>query len=93
MRFTSIYVIHFLYFFISLKKINKVIRWPVVDISDVPCFFRKKYEPLFSPTVISGGNEFSTVVISGNLFPTVTTSRNVFPTVITKRGRVPDSYK
>ena len=88
MRFTSIYVIHFLYFFISLKKINSVVRWPVVDISDVPDV---PCEPLFSPTVISGGNEFSTVVISGNLFPTVTTSRNVFPTVINKRGRVPDS--
>ena len=30
------------------------------------------------PTVISGGNVFSTVTTNRNLFPTVITSRNVF---------------
>ena len=60
-----------------------LVRWPIDDISNVPRFFRKKDEPLFFPTVISGGNVFSTVITSGNLFRTVITSRNVFPTVIT----------
>ena len=59
------------------------LRWPIDDISDVPRFFRKKDEPLFFLTVISGGNMFPTVVTSRNLFPTVITSRNVFSTVIT----------
>ena len=59
------------------------LRWPINDISDVPRFFRKKDQPLFFPTAISGGNVFSTVITSGNLFPTVISSRNVFATVIT----------
>ena len=68
-----------------------LLRWLIDDISDVPCFFRKKDEPLFFPTVISSRNVFLTVrnrenvfltvISSGNLFPTVITSGNMFPTV------------
>ena len=65
------------------------VRWPIDDISNVPPFLRKKDEPLFFPTVISGGNVFSTVITSGNLLPTVITSRNVFPTVTTSGNVLP----
>ena len=73
----------------QMLKILTIIQWPIDDISGVPRFFRKKDEPLFFPTVISGGNVFSTVTTSGNVFPTVKTSGNMFPTVITSGNVFP----
>ena len=55
----------------------------------MPRFFRKKDEPLFFLTVISGGNVLSTVITSRNLFPTVVTSGDVFPTDITSGNVFP----
>ena len=64
------------------------LRWPVDGISDVPHFFRKKYEPLSFPTVVSSGTVFSTVITSGNVLPTVISNGNVFPTVTISGGNV-----